>query len=1153
MQSAATDQRSHRQWQRQQRPQRRRRRSRAAAGGRSPGPMRPAAPPGRPASSMLGAARLARAGAGRLLAACGGAAAPGPSPRAGNGGALLRQLSGAPQPRAWERGGAAALTGGRAVAAAAAARQQRGAPTPRRRPCSSAAQPAAPPPAGSAPAQQPQTPQPGPSAQSAAPLAPQPAAPPPPRPEPRRRPVLTPAAAAAVEAYLGTLNEQQRAAALGAEQHQRVIAGPGSGKTRVVAARVARLIAEGVDPSRLLVFTFTRKAAGELQERLQALLGSRVARQLHACTFHSLCHALLREHGAAVGLGEVLVADDDDVKGVVTDVMLGRGMTQVLGGLPPAGAGAAAVAAAGGAATESAARFEAAAREAASLSVDEAVGHFGRMKNFVESTYHPRSGDAPMARRAGADIVGELSRAGVRLGAGGSGALAHLGRQYDAYVAEMEARGLVDFNDLLHAALAIVQSDRVRAALHERWSHVLVDESQDTNPCQFALIRAITGPQSSLFMVGDADQAIYAFRGADSALLTHSFRQTYAGAVTRHLTSNYRSREAIVRAADLIRFQDKTSAARQLARPAAPMRRNGGAGDAVVLVAADNEFDEADQALAAVQDWRAAGYEWGQMALLFRAGHLMRTPYSRLVEAGVPAHMQIGKDFWESAEVKVALALLRCVVGPAHATGARVAARLVKKGGVALPLTAGLGEATIAKLVAFIADQPTSVAGSGGGGGGAAQQQLPTLGACLFAGCAPDERSGGEGGGEGGDAAAEAAAVVARWRAAQGGAGACEALQGLAPPWAPPAGLASLKKGQLAAVAQLRGLVVLGRAVAALEAPEQVLHVRRAAPRGARAAEPVSRMPPATRARPPPLMPPPPPPPQTVLEASGVQRELEAAAAKPGSARAGKDDARRRLNNLGLLARLARNPRVYDDPAAAAAGDAGAGAGSSSSSSRGSGSGSSDPGGGAAGGDADGAPEADEAPPAPPAGLAALRRFADFCTLMGENDEAQAGDRVELLTMHASKGREWDCVAVLRCDDGNVPSLRKDDASDAPDALQQEQNLLYVAATRARDHLLLTWPRSLWQRQGEARAPSRFLAGLLRAAWHGELPGAAVLPRRWVERAGGGADRRREGWGGRRGAGGGGRSASEELLDVTLDDISLVRSPRRAAGGSSRR
>uniref|UniRef100_A0A383WM30 DNA 3'-5' helicase n=1 Tax=Tetradesmus obliquus TaxID=3088 RepID=A0A383WM30_TETOB len=565
--------------------------------------------------------------------------------------------------------------------------------------------------------------------------------------------------------------------------------------------------------------------------------------------------------------------------------------------------------------------------------------------------------------------------------------------------------------------------------------------------CQFELVQALTSPSSSLFMVGDPDQGIYGFRGAKSALLAESFSQLYGPtAATRSLSENYRSREPIVQVAELVRRHGKLSSSIAASgRSRQPVVRL----DTVVLMEARNEYDEADQVVLQLRKWHKDGYVWGEMAVLFRAKRQVAEVYKKAIAAGVPCHLWSREEFFEAPEVSVALALLRCLVDPLRA-GDSIRKRLVKKGSpVKVPLMSGLGPDSFDALAAAAEAAANSSTNSSS-----------SLGGCLL-GDLPLEPS-----------SEQAIATLHQYSTGTAaGADPTEALQGLAAGWQPPAGAKKLTNKQAAAVGRLRGLVLLGRAAAAVLRPEEVLEL--------------------------------------LLGASGVRPELQAALealqAKASKQRLSSKDSedlkklRKRRDNLDTLLKLARNTRAYTEspvlgldaaePAANAAGLE-----------------SGDDGGESDAGMPNSSSSSSSSLPLlqPTTGLPLLQQLYDYCVLQGEDDEDERdAQKVQLMTMHASKGKEFACVALLRLHDDAMPSIHKDDAGAGSDVLDQERNLLYVAITRAKEHCLMIWPGAAFSREAWREEPlevSRFLKPVLSAVSRRQLPGVQQQRRHFIER-----------------------------------------------------
>ena len=309
-----------------------------------------------------------------------------------------------------------------------------------------------------------------------------------------------------MEKILAELTESQKAAVTHAEGPMLVLAGPGSGKTRVITRRIAWLIASGLPPARILAVTFTNKAAGEMQERLRAMgipPGSTI------CTFHSLCARLLREFADRAGLPpRFTIYDQSDQKAVLRDIYREKSLdaqryppAAVLRGIGWAKSGAARPAARRG---------------------------YGRAEDIPD------------------DLQRELS---------------------DAYATRLREAGALDFDDLLIRAAALLEGDDgVRAALGRRFASIMVDEYQDTNTAQYRIARALAAGHGNLFVTGDPDQSIYGWRGADIENIL-AFERDFPGAPVVRLEENFRSSPQVLRLADgLIRANVRRKDKRLISR-----------------------------------------------------------------------------------------------------------------------------------------------------------------------------------------------------------------------------------------------------------------------------------------------------------------------------------------------------------------------------------------------------------------------------------------------------------------------------------------------------------------------------------------------------------------------------------------------------------
>ncbi len=390
------------------------------------------------------------------------------------------------------------------------------------------------------------------------------------------------------------LNPDQHAAVT-APGSALVLAGAGSGKTRVLTTRIAWLIQTGqVSPMGLLAVTFTNKAAREMQTRLAAMLPIRT-RGMWIGTFHGLCNRLLRAHHRDAGLPEQF---------------------QIL---------------------DSADQLAAIKRMLKALNVDTDRYEPRRVQGFINQ--HKEEG----LRADRIEAWDPFSRRLVEL--------------YAEYDAQCRREGVVDFAELLLRASELLQRNTLlREHYQERFRHILVDEFQDTSRLQYAWLRLLAGPDSRLFAVGDDDQSIYAFRGANVGNMT-DFMRDLGLAEPIKLTRNYRSQANILEAANaVIRHNDN--------RLGKDLWTDAGEGEPIRHFEAANDSEEARFVVEGVQSLHREGLLYRHMAVLYRANAQSRAIEHALFSAGLPYRVHGGLRFFERAEIKHALAYLRLLVHP---------------------------------------------------------------------------------------------------------------------------------------------------------------------------------------------------------------------------------------------------------------------------------------------------------------------------------------------------------------------------------------------------------------------------------------------------------------------------------------------------------
>ncbi len=390
---------------------------------------------------------------------------------------------------------------------------------------------------------------------------------------------------------LSGLNPQQREAVLAAEGPVLILAGAGSGKTRVITHRIAHLVKErDVPPGRLLAVTFTNKAAGEMRSRVERLLeGTTVTSWIS--TFHALCVRLLRREAAAAGLPhDFLIYDDDDQMQAVREAMRDLNLSEKLH--PPR----------------------------------RLLSRISAAKNLRRETVAVDDEEAS----------GITERVAARYGL------------------ILQRAGALDFDDLLLRAVALLQDNpSVCQAYGERFQYVLVDEYQDTNRTQYDLMRLLAGGHGNLTVVGDEDQSIYSWRGADIRNIL-DFEADFPGARVLRLEENYRSTQAILDAASGL-------VAHNRARKGKTLRAVKDAGAPVRLHRAGDEFQEAAFVVDRIAAVRGRG---ARAAVLFRTNAQSRLFEESLLRHGIPYLVVGGVGFYQRKEVRDVLAYLRLIQNP---------------------------------------------------------------------------------------------------------------------------------------------------------------------------------------------------------------------------------------------------------------------------------------------------------------------------------------------------------------------------------------------------------------------------------------------------------------------------------------------------------
>ncbi len=383
------------------------------------------------------------------------------------------------------------------------------------------------------------------------------------------------------------LNDAQREAVAATEGPVLVLAGAGTGKTRVITYRVARLLDNGVPPAHVLAVTFTNKAAREMLQRVRALLGRRkLAGGPTVCTFHRLGLTVLREHAECAGRRRAFsIYDQSDCTGVIRDLL------------------------------------------------SELVAP-----------------DGPADPEALQRAVSAHKNAG-----GGEPEDAFFARLLECYERDLAARNAFDLDDLIRWPVRLLADKALGRAYHERYRYILVDEYQDTNQMQYELLRLLVGPERHICVVGDDDQSIYRFRGAcrDKIL---NFKRDFPGAKVVKLEENYRSTNAILKAANAVIAQSAKRHAKRLFSRL-------GEGDRIRCLTYADAAAEAEGIVDEIRERHALGaLKLKDAAILLRSIHQARAFEERLRFRDLPYTLSGGKSWFDRKEVRDTIAYLRLLV-----------------------------------------------------------------------------------------------------------------------------------------------------------------------------------------------------------------------------------------------------------------------------------------------------------------------------------------------------------------------------------------------------------------------------------------------------------------------------------------------------------
>lgn len=395
------------------------------------------------------------------------------------------------------------------------------------------------------------------------------------------------------------LNAEQRAAASHLEGPVLILAGAGSGKTRTLTHRTGYLVESGTcSPQEILVVTFTNKAAGELKSRLAGLMGQEDAQDIWAMTFHGLCVRILRQSGPHVGVPHnfTIVATDDQRKLL--------------------------------------------ARAADALGLDWDGNQLRRARSLISKAKNKGYQRTQMAEARNPEVR-------------------QVARLWEAYEQQLEDVDGLDFDDLLIRAVQVLEHGQGRARWAGRFSYLMVDEHQDTNPIQAKLIRLLCGEHRNLCVVGDEKQSIYRFRSAEVKHILR-FSEDWPGATVYHLQQNYRSQSRIVEAANalMVPARERTDNVLRAVLPSGPPVR---------LIDFPTHWDEARGVVQWVSSALSGGAGPEDIAICYRTNAQSRVLEEKLLEKGIPYRVVGGVEFNRRVEVQGLRAYLSLLVNPSDA------------------------------------------------------------------------------------------------------------------------------------------------------------------------------------------------------------------------------------------------------------------------------------------------------------------------------------------------------------------------------------------------------------------------------------------------------------------------------------------------------
>ena len=400
------------------------------------------------------------------------------------------------------------------------------------------------------------------------------------------------------------LNQAQREAVVNYDSPSLIIAGAGSGKTRVLTSRIAYMIEQGVAPYNILALTFTNKAAEQMRERIAQMLPDGRHRYIRMGTFHSVFSRILRDNAERIGFPQSFtIYEPSDCKNLLKTIVK-------------------------------------------ELNLDDTKYKPAMLASRI--SYAKNCLVTPGAYLANAGAAAEDRRMQIP----------EFGNIYNIYCARCKRNGAMDFDDLLlQTNILLRDCPDVTARYQEQFKYILVDEYQDTNYAQYVIIRRLSQLHSKVCVVGDDAQSIYSFRGAKIENIL-SFKKDFPNAMIFKLEQNYRSTRTIVEAANSV-------IERNSKRMEKKCFSEGDMGEKIRVLRAYTDREEAEMVVSDLRDKvRAAGDEWAEAAILYRTNNQSQALEDALRRKGIPYRIYKGNSFYDHKEIKDLLAYIRLVINP---------------------------------------------------------------------------------------------------------------------------------------------------------------------------------------------------------------------------------------------------------------------------------------------------------------------------------------------------------------------------------------------------------------------------------------------------------------------------------------------------------